>query len=49
MDRTLWALAGPIKRYIVVSVVLGLLITGAYIAQGALLAFALNAVLRTHD
>ena len=49
MDRTLWALAGPIKRYIIVSVVLGLLITGAYIAQGALLAFALNAVLRTHE
>ena len=49
MDRTLWALAGPIKRYILVSVVLGLLITGAYIAQGALLAFALTAVLRTQE
>ena len=49
MDRTLWALAGPIKRYILISVAIGLLITGAYIAQGALLAFALNAVLRTHE
>jgi len=49
MNSTLWALAGPIKWRIAVSVALGLAITAAYVAQGALLAFALVAVLKSHD
>ncbi len=49
MNRELWALVGPIKRQISVSVLAGLFVTGAYIAQGILLALALTAVLRSHD
>jgi ABC-type transport system involved in cytochrome bd biosynthesis fused ATPase/permease subunit len=49
MTTGVWSLAGPIKRQISVSVLVGLLVTAAYIAQGLLLALALAAVLRTKD
>src|SRR5579872_4792545 len=49
MTRTLWALAGPIRWNVAVSVALGLLVTAAYVGQGVLLALALAAVFRTHD
>ena len=34
MNRTLWTLAGPIRWNVLQSVVLGLLVTAAYVAQG---------------
>jgi ATP-binding cassette, subfamily C, bacterial CydD len=49
MNSTLWTLAGPIKRYMAVSVLLGLLVTAAYIGQGLFSALILSAVFRTHD
>ncbi len=49
MNRTLWTLAGPIRWNVLQSVVLGLLVTAAYVAQGVLLALALGSVFRAHD
>ncbi len=49
MNNIIWSLAGPIKRNVFLSVVLGLLVTTAYIGQGALLALALAAVWAAHD
>jgi ATP-binding cassette, subfamily C, bacterial CydD len=49
MNRTLWTLAGPIRWNVLASVVLGLLVTAAYVAQGVLLALALGSVFRAHD
>jgi ATP-binding cassette subfamily C protein CydCD len=49
MTGTLWRLAGPIRWNVALSVVLGLLVTTAYVGQGMLLALALAAVFRAHD
>jgi ATP-binding cassette, subfamily C, bacterial CydD len=49
MARTLWKLAGPIRWNVLASVVIGLLVTGCYVAQGVLVALALAAVFRAHD
>jgi ATP-binding cassette, subfamily C, bacterial CydD len=49
MTGTLWRLAGPIRWSVALSVVLGLLVTAAYVGQGVLLALALGAVFRAHD
>lgn len=49
MARALWKLAGPIRWNVLASVVIGLLVTGCYVAQGVLVALALAAVFRTHD
>ena len=49
MNSTLWTLAGPIKRYMAVSVLLGLLVTAAYIGQGLFSALILSAVFRAHE
>ena len=42
MNSTLWALAGPVKRQMAVSVGLGLLVTAGYIGQGILAALILD-------
>jgi ATP-binding cassette, subfamily C, bacterial CydD len=49
MTGTLWGLAGPIRWNVLVSVVIGLAVTAAYVGQGVLLALALAAVFRAHD
>src|SRR5271155_69228 len=49
MAGTLWGLAGPIRWNVLGSVVVGLLVTACYVAQGVLVALALGAVFRTHD
>jgi ATP-binding cassette, subfamily C, bacterial CydD len=49
MTKTLWALAGPIRWNVLASVLLGLVVTLAYVGQGVLLALALGAVFRVHD
>jgi ATP-binding cassette, subfamily C, bacterial CydD len=49
MVGTLWGLAGPIRWNVLGSVVVGLLVTACYVAQGVLVALALGAVFRTHD
>src|SRR5262245_27413325 len=49
MNATLWVLAGPIKRYMALSVALGLLVTFAYIGQGVLAALALSAISAAQD
>ena len=49
MSRTLWTLAGPIKRYMAMSVALGILVTIAYLGQGILSALVLATVFRAHN
>ena len=49
MNSTLWALAGPVKRQMAVSVGLGLLVTAGYIGQGILAALILAAVFVAKD
>ena len=49
MNNQLWSLAGPIRPQISASVVVGLLVTAAYIAQGLLLATALSYVLAAQN
>jgi ATP-binding cassette subfamily C protein CydCD len=49
MDSGFWVLAGPIKRQIAISIVLGLLVTAAYIGQGVFAALALSAVFSAED
>ena len=49
MNSIIWSLAGPIRRNVFLSIILGLLVTAAYIGQGALLALALAAVRGAHD
>ncbi len=49
MNSIIWSLGGPIRRNVFLSVVLGLLVTAAYIGQGALLALALVAIRGAQD
>src|SRR5579864_7495179 len=49
MNNMVWTLAGPIKRSVALSVVLGLFITLSYIGQGIFSALVLNAVFRAHN
>jgi len=49
MSGMLWMLAGPVKRYMALSVALGVLVTIAYLGQGILSALILAAVFRAHE
>jgi ATP-binding cassette subfamily C protein CydCD len=49
MDSAFWVLAGPIKRQIAISILLGLLVTAAYLGQGVFAALALAAVFSAQD
>jgi ATP-binding cassette subfamily C protein CydD len=49
MNGTLWGLAGPIRWNVLGSVIVCLLVTACYVAQGMLMALTLGAVFHTHD
>ena len=49
MERDLLTLAKPVRGRIILSVILGLFITAAYVVQGICLAMALNSLLISND